>query len=248
MKIGSAARSNGSRLSERIMIISRMKLKLVGLSSMLVLAAALATSAVAEEVPPKPSGDAKTTGSAAHTPDLLPAGNGSAPAKGAANTEEIDTRITVQPHGPLSGKPGRVGNSANPIVPLKLINPHRRTFSPSRTANRLPSNTPSIPGAQHQNVQQNLGERLEYKGLTPRPVIAGTNGAVGLGQGNSLGRSPAVQSTAIAPLAGGAKTVIRGGIGGAGFNHRGVGTSAVGIGGPARTVTGINGTSIHETH
>jgi hypothetical protein len=62
-------------------------------------------------------------------------------------TEDIDTRITVQPHGPPAGKPGRVGGATNPIVPLKLINPHRRTFSPSRAANRFAPNASGIPGA-----------------------------------------------------------------------------------------------------
>ena len=208
----------------------RMKLKFVSLSLTLVFAAALATSAAAEDAAPQPSSDAKATSSPAHAPNSLPAGNGSAPAAGAANTEDIDTRITVQPHGPSSGKPGRVGSTTSPIVPLKLINPHRRTF-PSRAANRLPPNASSIPGVQRQNVQQNLGERFEYKGLAQRPAIAGSH-------------QPLVQSTGISPVGAGTKTVIRGGIGGASLNHHSAGSGAAGIGGPAHTVTGINGTSI----
>jgi hypothetical protein len=233
-------------------IDGRMKLKFVCLSALLALAAALATSAAAEEAAPQPSGDAKTTSSPAHSPDALPAGNSSAPAPGAANTEDIDTRITVQPHGPSSGKPGRVGTATTPIVPLKLINPHRRTFSPSRAANRLPPSASGVPSSQRQNVQQNPGERVEYKGFGQRPSIGGAGGvgvsglAVGK-PGSGLVRQPAVPSIGIPPLGAGPKTVIHGGIGGASLNRHATGSATVGIGGPARTVTGINGTSIRET-
>jgi hypothetical protein len=229
-----------------------MKLKFISLAPMFALAAVLATSAVAEEAAPPPSGDAKTTGSPAHSIDSLPADNNSAPGSDKANTQDIDTRISVQPHGPSTGKPGRVGGATNPIVPLKLVNPHRRTFSPSRAANRLAPNTSGISGLQRPNVQQNQGERFEYKSFGQRPSIGGP-GAVGAGSlglvkpGSPLGHQPAVQSTVISPVGTGAKPLIHGGIGGASLNHRAVGSSTAGIGGPARTVTGINGTSIRET-
>jgi hypothetical protein len=232
VKIGPAAPNGRSRLSERDMIVKRrMKLKFVSLSLTLVFAAALATSAAAEDAAPQPSSDAKATSSPTHAPDSLPAGNNSTAPSGGANTEDIDTRITMQPRGPSSGKPGRVGSTTSPIVPLKLINPHRRTFSPSRAANRLPPNASSIPGVQRQNVQQNLGEHFEYKGLIQRPAIAGIH-------------QPLVQSTGISPVGAGTKTMIRGGIGGASLNHHSARSGTAGIGGPAHTVTGINGTSI----
>jgi hypothetical protein len=234
-------------------INNRLKLKFVSLALTVVLAAASATSATAEDAAPQPSSDAKETNSAVHLPDSLPVNNNSAPASGGANTEDIDTRITVQPHGPPAGKPGRVGGATNPIVPLKLINPHRRTFSPSRAANRFAPNASGIPAPQRQNVQQNLGERFEYQGLGQRPAIGGTGGVggggVGLAKpGSTLGHQQILQSTGISPAAGGSKTLIRGGIGGASLNHRAVGSGTAGIGGPARTVTGINGTSVRETH
>jgi hypothetical protein len=239
-----------NRLNKRAMSINvTTKLKFFSLTALAV-AAALATSAVAEEAAPQPSSDAKANNSPAHSPDALPAGNNSAPASGAASAEDIDTRITVQPHGPSSGKPGRVGTATNPIVPLKLINPHRRTFSPSRAANHFTPNPSGISGAQRQNMQPNPGERFGYNGVGQRPSISGpggvSGGSPGLAKpGSTLGRQPAVQSTVISPVV---KGVIRGGIGGPSANHRVVGAGTAGIGGPARTVTGINGTSIRETH
>jgi hypothetical protein len=228
-------------------INDRLKLKFVSLTLILSLAAALATSAAAEEAAPQPSSDAKAANSAAHSPDLSPTDNNSTPPSGGANTEDIDTRITVQPHGPPPGRPGRVGGTTNLIVALKLVNPHRRTFSPSRAANRFVPNGSGIPGPQRQNVQQNLGEHFEYKGPGQRSVIGGTGGGGGVGlakPGSPLGRQQILQPTGISPVAGGSKTLIRGGIGGASLNHHAVGSGTVGIGGPARTVTGINGTSI----
>jgi hypothetical protein len=225
------------------------KLKVVSLTLTLVFAAALATSAAAEDAAPQPSSDAKATNSPAHSPDSLPANNSSASASGGANTEDIDTRITVQPRGPPAGKPGRVGGATNPIVPLKLINPHRRTFSPSRAANRFAPNGSVVLGVPRQNVRQNPGERFEYQGLGQRPAIGGNGGVgdAGLGlakPGSALSRQQIPQPTGISPITGGAKTLIRGGIGGASVNHHAVGSGTARIGGPARTVTGINGTSV----
>jgi hypothetical protein len=230
-------------------INDRLKLKFVSLTLTLAFAAALATSAAAEDAAPQPSSDAKATNSAAHSPDSSPASNNSAPGSGGANPEDIDTRITVQPHGPPAGKPARVGGATNPIVPLKLINPHRRTFSPSRAANRFAPNGSGVLGVQHQNVRQNLGERFEYQGLGQRPAIGGSGGvggaSLGLAKpGSTPGRQQILQPTGISPIAGGAKTLIRGGIGGASVNRHAVGSGTAGIGGPARTVTGINGTSV----
>jgi hypothetical protein len=254
VKIARAALSVRNRQSERDMTINdRLKLNFVSLTLTLALTAALATNAAAGDAAPQLSNDDKATNSGTRSPDSLPAGNNLAPTSGEPKTEEIDTRITVQPHGPPGGKPGRMGGATNPVVPLKLINPHRRTFFPSRAVNRFAPNVSSVPGLQRQNVQQNFGERFEYQGLGQRPSVGGAGGAgggaVGLAKpGSALGHQQIFQPTGISPAAGGSKTLIRGGIGGASLNHHAVGSGTAGIGGPARTVTGINGTSIREPH
>jgi hypothetical protein len=245
------APSGRNRQSERDMTINdHLKLKFVSLALTLALAAVLATSVAAEDAASPPSSDAKAKAidSAAHSPDSLPAGNNSAPASGGSNTEDIDTRISVQPHGPPPGRSGGPGGATNPIAPLKLINPHRRAFSPSRAAHRFTPNASGVPGPQRQNGQ-NLGQRLEYKGLGQSPVTGGTGGIGGGGlglekPGSNLGRQQILQPTGVPPVAGGSKTLIRGGISGASLNRRAVGSGVAGIGGPARTLTGINGTSI----
>jgi hypothetical protein len=232
-------------------INDRVKLKFVSLTLTLVFAAALATSAAAEDAAPQPSSDTKATNSPAHSPDSLPANNSSASASGGANTEDIDTRITVQPHGAPAGKFGRVG-ATNPIVPLKLSNPHRRTFSASRAANRFAPNASGVPAPERQNLQQNFGERFEYQGPGQRPAIGGTGGVggggVGLAKpGSTLGHQQNVQPTGISPLGANAKT-LHGGIGGSSITHHAVGIGSAGIGGPARAKTGLNGTLMRDTH
>jgi hypothetical protein len=251
MKIAPAASSARNRLSERDMMTNGwMKLRFVSLSPMLLLAAALATRAASEEAAPQPPGDAKAANSPAHSPDAVPSGDNSTPAPGRATADDVDTRITVQPHGPSSGKPGRLGGATSPVVPLKLINPHRRTFSPSRASNRLLPNASGVRGPQRQNVQQTLGDRFQYKGFGQRPSIGvpeGVAGGIAVGKPETtFGRQSAVPSTSISPIGAGSKSVIHGGIGGTSFNHHALGSGIAGIGGPARTVTGINGTSIRE--
>jgi hypothetical protein len=230
-----------------MMFHDRLKLKFVSLMLTFALSAALAMSAAAEDAAPQPSNDAKATNSAAHSPDSSPASDNAAPASGGANGEDIDTRITVQPHGPSGGKFGKAGGATNPIVPLKLINPHRRTFSPSRAANRFAPNASGVPAPQRQNGQQKFGERFERRTIGGTVGVGG--GGVGFAKpGSILDHQQILQPTGISPIAGGSKTLVRGGIGGASLNHHAAGSGTAAIGGPARTVTGINGTSIRETH
>jgi hypothetical protein len=230
----------------------RMKAKFVSLTLILALAAPLPGGASAEEAPSQPSNDSKASNSAAHPPDSSPVGNDATPSSGAAKTEDIDTRITVQPHGPPAGRSGKLGGTANPVMPFKLTNPHRRTFSPSRAAHRSSPNDSGALGVAHQDLQQNPGERFEYKSLGQRPASGSPGGGAasfGLAKpGGIPGRQPFVHPSGISPISGGAKNFAHGGIGGPSFNHRAVQSSSVGIGGPARTATGIDGTSIRKVH
>jgi hypothetical protein len=230
----------------------RMKAKFVYVVLVLALTAALPKGALAEEAAPQPSRDSKPANSGAHPSDSSPVGKDAAPDSGAVNTQDVDTRITVQPHGPPAGKPGRLGGAASPVVPFKLANPHRRTFSPSRAAHRSSPNDSGFSGVQHQDVQQNQGARFDYKSLGQGPAMGAPGGGVasfGLAKpGGVPVHQPFVRPSGISPIGNGAKNFTHGGIGGPSLNHRTVQSSTVGIGGPARTATGIDGTSIHKVH
>ena len=185
--------------------------------------------------------------SGTHSPDLLPTGKNSPPPSGEANTDDIDTRITVQPHGPSSGKPGKVGEHNEPDCAAETDQSASAHFLPVARRQSLAPNASGFPGPQHQNVQQNLGQRFEYQGLGQRGTGGGGGGGVGLAKpGSPFGRQQVFQPSSISPIAGGSKTLIRGGIGGANLNRRVAGSGTSGIGGPTRTVTGINGSSIRR--
>src|SRR5579872_2782873 len=232
-----------------MLVGDRTKLIFVSMTLIAALAMIPATGAVGEETAAQPASDSKAANSASHSPETLPSGAPASPASNGANSENIDMRITVQPHGPPAGKPGKFGGATTPIVPLKSINPHRRTFSPSRAANRFQPNASGIPGVQRQSVPQTLGEHFEYKSLGPNPAIGGGGPSLGLIKPGSVsGRQIIVPPTGISPLSGSAKNLTRGVIGGPGLNRHTVQSSTAGIGGPARTVTGINGTSIRASH
>jgi hypothetical protein len=234
------------------MIGHRVKLKLVSFALALAFAAGLSASGFAEEAGSQPPTDAKATSSERQSPESPAAGENAAPASRGGTTEDIDTRITVQPHGAPAGRFGRVG-ATNPIVPIKVINPHRRTFSASRAANRFAPNASGVPAPQRQNLQKNFGERFEYQGPGQRPAIGWTGGVggggVGLAKpGSTLGHQQNLQPTGISPLGANAKTLPHGGIGGASITHHAVGIGSAGIGGPARAKTGLNGTLMRDTH
>ena len=230
----------------------RMKLGFVCWALTLALTASLTTSAPAEEAASQPSSDAKATNSGARSPDSSTAGENKTPNSGDANTEDIDTRITVQPHGPV-GKSGKLGEKANPVQPLKLINPHRRTFSPSRAANRISPNASGIQNGQRQILQHGAGEHFESNGVRVIPNAGIANGVgnanINLAKpGGSLVREPIFRSSTIPPLGVGAGSHSGVSIGGPTSIHHAVGARTVGIGGPAHMVNGINGTSIRESH
>jgi hypothetical protein len=216
----------------------------------LALATGLATSAPAEEAAPQPSGDAKTTNSTPQSPDSSTAGENKTPGADGVNTEDIDTRITVQPHAP-PGKSGKLGGATTPIQPLKLVNPHRRTFSPSRAASHISPNASGIQNGQRQILQHGAEEHFDANGARLTPNVGGATGVgnanIGLVRPGMIGREPIFHSPAISPLAVSAKNHVGVSVGGPTSNHHAVGMSAVGIGGPAHTVNGINGTSIHES-
>lgn len=217
---------------------------------MLAFATVLATSALAEEAASPPSSDAKTTNSGTQPPDSSTADENKTPRAGGVNTEDIDTRITVQPHAP-PGKPGKLGGTTKPIQALKLINPHRRAFSPSYAAGRISPNPSGILNGQRQILQHGPVEHFDSNGARLTPNVGTATGVgnanIGLAKPGMIGREPIFHSPNISPLGAGAKNHMGASVGGPASNHHAVGASTVGIGGPAHAVNGINGTSIRES-
>jgi hypothetical protein len=175
-----------------------------------------------------------------------PSGEDAASASAGKDSDDIDTRITVQPHS-VNGKPGKAGNlKAKPNAPI-VKNLHRRTFSASRASTRTLRNAISVPITSHQGMERSLSEHIGApSSLRGHASGTGVPGTETFGSARSE-VEPARRSPAQA---------IGGGIGGPTSLNRGVsgtslsrpGASASGIGGPAKTVAGINGSAIRPSH
>jgi len=226
----------------------QVKLKFASLALTLALAATLARGVSAQDADTIRSGDAKGINSGTQSSDSS-SGENAAGASGGANTEGIDTRMSVRPHGPAS-KSGKFGEKTNTLAPLKLINAHRRTFSPSRAAHHVIPNPSGISAGPRQNLQPRPGGQFESGGVKAPPEI-GTAGAIGRASTGLAKPDSNVGGVPLLPSGGtsgaGAKPFTRGSIGGTASNHHSIGMGTAGIGGPAHTVTGINGTLIRES-
>jgi len=169
-----------------------------------------------------------------------------APAAAAKGTEDIDTRISVQPHraGTKSGKPGEAKTKLS-LPGVK--NPHRRVFSPVLASRRTVRNAVSVPVSQQELLERHAREH-PFAASTPH-IPAGAIGVLGnTGVGVAKPDAGLIRQTSSPPSAspGVNSAVVNRGISGTSMSHRGVSPS--GLGGPAKTAAGINGTTIRPTH
>ena len=159
-----------------------------------------------------------------------------------------DTRITVQSRR-LGNGLDKVGEAKGKVASTAMRNFHRRIFSTSRASTRTVRNAISVPIVPHESVERHDGE-YPYSRSVVRNPAAGTPGGVGGATGglakteDSLGR-PTVPASNARPVI---RSVVlsRGTIDGTGVTRPGVGPSRVG--GPAKVVSGINGTTIRPKH
>jgi len=159
------------------------------------------------------------------------------------NANDIDTRITVQPHRRPGAKADTVGQAKAKFTLPTVKNPHRRVFSASGASNRTVRNTVSVPISQQELLERRAGEH-PLSASTPHPT-AGAIGVVGhTALGMAKSESGFVRQITVPRTA--SPIIVNRGISGTSAGRRGV-SSAV-IGGPAKTVAGINGTVIRPAH
>jgi hypothetical protein len=161
----------------------------------------------------------------------------------AKNTDDIDTRISVQPRH-TGNKPGKAGEAKVKFNLSGVKNPHRRVFSASRANKQAVRNAVSVPISQHDALDRHTGEH-SFTASTQR-LPAPTIGVVGnTTVGIAKSDSGIVHQMIVPPSA--SPTVLNRNLNGTSAGHRGI-TSA-GLGGPARTATtGLNGTTIRPPH
>jgi hypothetical protein len=152
--------------------------------------------------------------------------------------DDIDTRITVQPHRP-GKKPGKVEEVKSKIK-SPIVNLHRRTFSTSLRAGR---NAVGAPLSQREMPMRPHGEH-SLSPIAPRFPVAAGAGVTG-NRAASVAKSGPPLGVANYLHAGSAG-IGRGAVGGNGSVHRNVGAAF--LGGPATAIAGINGTSVRSKH
>jgi hypothetical protein len=161
----------------------------------------------------------------------------------AKNTDDIDTRISVQPRH-TGNKPGKAGEAKVKFNLSGVKNPHRRVFSASRANKQAVRNAVSVPISQHEMLERQGSEHAFTAPTQHLP--AATIGAIGNTTiGIAKTESGLAHHVIVPPSA--SPTMLNRNLNGTSASHRGV-TSA-GIGGPARTATtGLNGTTIRPPH
>jgi hypothetical protein len=162
------------------------------------------------------------------------------------SADDIDTRISVQTRR-TSAKPGKVGEAKAKLSLPGVKNPHRRVFSASAVSRQTVRNAVGVPISQQELLERHAGEH-PFAASTPH-IPAGAIGVVGnTGVGVAKPDVGLIRQTSLPPSTspGVNSPVVNRGISGTSMSHRGVGPS--GLGGPAKTAAGINGTMIRPTH
>ena len=162
----------------------------------------------------------------------------------AKSADDIDTRISVQPRR-TGTKPGKVGEARAKLSLPAVKNPHRRVFSASAASRQTVRNAVSVPVSQQELLERHAGEH-PFAASTPH-ISAGAIGVVGnAGVGVAKPGAGLIRQTSLPPSPGVGSPMLNRGISGTSVGHRGVNPS--GLGGPAKTAAGINGTTIRPTH
>jgi len=164
-------------------------------------------------------------------------------AGGGKDADAIDTRITVQPR--RLGKRDELREGDTKPRPFA-----RHIFRPRRSAHESPAGVThdaiGLPVARHDGMEQGRGQRRDLPVLGHDPAAAptgfGANASGGLARtGGALGRPSSNAYQIVRPAA-----LNRGTINGTNLTRPGVGPSS--IGGPAKPVAGISGTTIRPKH
>ena len=156
---------------------------------------------------------------------------------GDKDSDAIDTRITVQPR-----RLGRRDAVREGDTKLRLHAPHifrPRRLSAHEDSSRVTRDAIGLPVARHDGMEQGSGQRHDLPALVHNPAAVTTG--FDANAGGSLGRPLSNANPIVRPAA-----LNRGTINGTNLARPGFGPSSVG--GPAKQVTGISGTTIRPKH
>lgn len=165
-------------------------------------------------------------------------------APGGRDADAIDTRITVQPRRPGKRDELREGDTKPWPLARHIFRPRRLSAREGRGG--VTRDAIGLPVARHDGIEQPEGQRRELPGLAHDPAVAptgfGADASGGLARtGGVFGRSPSNANPIVRPAA-----LNRGTINGTNLTRPGLGPSSVG--GPAKPLAGISGTTIRPKH
>jgi hypothetical protein len=204
--------------------------------SAIVLLGALATrTSFAEEAGSSAHDDSKPSGTSANAPEK----SVNTPDIDGKNPDGVDPRIAVQ-----SGRLGDGRDNRGKVESLAARNSYRRTLSTPRVSNRTVRNPVGMPVTRHEDLGRRDGEPRSSQPAAPvsAPAAGVTPTAAGGLAKTDVGFDrPPVLKPNPNPIIG-PTPLNRGTTNGAGQIPTRVGPS--GVGGPAKSVAGINGTSI----
>jgi hypothetical protein len=164
-------------------------------------------------------------------------------AGGGKDTDAIDTRITVQPRRLGRRDAVREGDTKPRPFARHIFRPRR--LSTREGSGRVTRDAIGLPVVRPDGMEQSTGQRHDLPALVHDPAPAttgfGANAGGGLARtGAALGR-PSNANPIARPAA-----LNRGAINGTSLARPGLGPSS--IGGPAKPIAGINGTTIRPKH
>jgi hypothetical protein len=156
-------------------------------------------------------------------------------ASGDKDSDAIDTRVTVQPRRLGRRDAVREGDT-------KLHAPHffrSRRLSAHEGSGGVTRDAVGLSVARQDGMEQGSGQRHDLPALVHHPAAA--TAGFGANASGGLGRPPSNANPIVKPAA-----LNRGTINGTNLARPGFGPSSVG--GPAKQVTGISGTTIRPKH
>ncbi|MFY9894151.1 MAG: hypothetical protein WAK63_08440 [Xanthobacteraceae bacterium] len=166
-----------------------------------------------------------------------------APAVG-KDSDAIDTRITVQPR--RLGKRDELREGDTKPRPFARHSFRRQRLSKREGSGQVSRDAIGLPVIRHDGKEQESGQRHDVPAVVHEPAVAPTGFGANASSGGartdiSVGRPSSNANLIVRPSA-----LNRGTINGTSLARPGLGSSS--IGGPAKPIAGINGTTIRSKH
>jgi len=196
------------------------------------------------QLAPDAPGDSKNTAGEGARKGNAVAKDINASGPGGTDLDGIDTRISVQPRRLGRRDEVRQGNTKLTPPASRILHPRR--LSAHDASSRVTRDAIGVPVVRHDGTEQGDGQRHDLPALVHNPAAATTGFSAGASgglarTGRAFGRPTSNINSVVRPA-----VLNRGAINGTTLTRPGIGPS--GVGGPAKSVAGISGTTVRPKH